>query len=126
MNRDEGIASPARNQGQSIVNKSTRRRMDGLGGDSGSLPEAWRTSRCLVTPLSNARIESQRSGGHKELEFAKEEEVRAHLSLDRPNPRAGGGRVGGWGGLREGISWSCRGTAGSCRSSSSTCKTEHQ
>lgn len=68
--------------------------MDGHGGDSGSLPEAWRTSRCLMTPLSNVGIESQKSRGHKELEFAKEEEVRAHLILRLQGRRWGRLRVG--------------------------------
>lgn len=60
-----------------------------------------------MTPLSNARIESQKSGGHKDRTFAGEEEARAQVSQARQDSRAEGG------GLREGVSRNCRSTAGS-------------
>lgn len=49
-----------------------------------------------MTPLSNARIESQKSGGHKDRTFAEEEDARAPASQARQDSRAGGGglRVG--------------------------------
>lgn len=43
-----------------------------------------------MTPLSNARIESQKSGGHKDRTFAEEEEVRAPVRQARQDSRAGG------------------------------------
>lgn len=51
-----------------------------------------------MTLLSKAGMESQKNGGHKKLEFAKEEEVRACV-CKTPGQKVRGweGRIRGWG-----------------------------